>query len=740
MKIKHPLLRVGLLGAMLLTGGGLAASGGTIRDVKHVVILMQENRSFDHYFGSLQGVRGFNDPNILRFQNGTSALFQPAGGTNFILPFAVTNACISDVDHGEDGGLAAWNNGWWNQWVPVKGPEVMAHYSRTSLPFYYALADKYTICDANFCAFTGPTFPNRIYLFTGTIDPAGTGGGPALDNNVPANGYSWTTYPERLQAAGVSWKVYRPVGDWFGDALQWFTQYQNASPGNPLYDRGMATVNDVIAAFAADVTNGTLPQVSWIVPIDLTVSEHPPYSVERGEWFVRQALAALAANPAVFNSTVFILTYDENGGFFDHVPPPAPPPGTTNEFVNGAPLGPGIRVPMIIVSPWSRGGKVCSQVFDHTSIIRFLETWTGVAEPNISAWRRQVCGDLTSAFDFANPDTSPIALPPAPLEDCAGVRPDVPAVQLMPVQESGSRPACPLPYQPDASCTTDCNSNRVFISMTNAGAAAVHFAIYPNACRIDGPWQYDVPPAGSVNDSFEVPPGAQGLYDFTCYGPNGFQRRFAGNLNQDCNQIEITTLVDPVGGAITVGLANSNSNLVNFTITDNLNLGSPCYFALPSAATTNHTFPVVAANSGWYDLTVTADADTNLVRHLAGHVENGLFSLTEVPAIVGNQFQVPTMAPLAPASGSIYDVVNNLIAQNTLAMLNTNSPVLNVGAYGGTCALIYPGWASNYVVESSASLAPASWTPLNLVSTVISNCNVIILPATNPGAFFRLRL
>ena len=708
----------------MLTASSVHAGTGTIQDVQHVVILMQENRSFDHYFGTLRGVRGFSDPNILVFQNGSSDLFQPNGGTNFVLPFPVTRSNIDDVDHSEGGGLGAWNRGWWNDWVPDKGPGTMAYYTRTNLPFYYALADAYTICDANFCSFMGPTFPNRIYLFTGTVDPGGTGGGPVLGNYFPPDGFTWTTYPERLQAAGVDWKVYRPPGDWYGDALQWFAQYMKAKPGDPLHDRGMATVDDVIAALSADVTNGVLPQVSWIIP-PYNLSEHPSYSPEDGETFVSQLLNALAANPAVFNSTVFIITYDENGGFFDHVPSPVPPPGTANESVYGQPLGPGVRVPMFIISPWTRGGKVCSQVFDHTSVIRFLETWTGVQEPNISAWRRQICGDLTSAFDFANPDYSIPNLPGA-----IGTYPALPTTQTVPVQEPGTKTACPLPYQPDAYCHTDCASNRLYITLTNAGSASVHLAIYPNAHHTDDPRQYDVPPGGAVSDFFAIPSLALGQYDFTCYGPNGFQRRFAGNLTNDGYPIEVVSLVDTNAGGVTLTLQNPDSTPANFTVTDNYGFGGPWTFSLPPATATNSTFPIVGGNNGWYQFTVTADTDTHFVRHLAGHVETGLFSLTEVQ----------TNDSSGPVINSINDLIAHLIAQYSLAAAGTNALALTVGTYGGSCALIYPGWASNYVVESSVNLDLASWTQLNATITMVSNCNVIILPETNVCGFFRLRL
>jgi len=630
----------------------------------------------------------------------------------------------------------------------------MSYYNSTNLPFYHALADNYTICDNNFCSTPGPTFPNRIFLFSGTVDPNGLAGGPVVANNIPTNGLGWTTYPERLQSAGVSWRVYRPVGDWFGDALPWFSQYMNALPGNPLYDRGVATVNNVIDAFAADVTNGTLPQVSWVIPTDLSWSEHGPYDVHRGEWFVQHILSALAANPEVFNSTVFILTYDENGGYYDHVIPPVPPPGTTNEFYYGNHLGLGIRVPMFIVSPWSRGGRVCSQVFDHTSIIRFLEQWTGVREPNISNWRRQVCGDLTSALDFTGSNSSPVNLPQPLLSSAPDVILNVPLIpdtQFMPVQAPGQRPACPLPYQPDAWCATDCNSNRLFVTMTNAGTAGVHFAIYPNADRADGPWQYDAPPGGSAGDAFVIRANSTGQYDFTCYGPNGFQRRFAGNLNLDCDQVEITSRLDPLAGSLTVGLQNSNATPANFTITDNLNFGAVWTCALASASTTNTAFPIEQSNQGWYDLTVTVDTDPSFLRHLAGHLENGLFSLTEPPRIVGNPLQIttnelvtlliPTPESSGPVIGSINDMVNYLIAQNsppTPVTPATNLATLYVGTFGGSCALIYPAWATNYVVESSATVLSTNWQLLNVSPTIVSNWNVVIVPATNVCGFFRL--
>jgi phospholipase C len=130
-----------------------------------------------------------------------------------------------------------------------------------------------------------------------------------------------------------------------------------------------------------------------------------------GAAFVASKIDAIAANPDVWAKTVFILDYDENDGLFDHVAPPFAPAGTAHEFVSGLPIGGGFRVPCIVISPWTAGGWVCSQNFDHTSVLQFLEKFTGVRESNISDWRRQTFGDLTSVFRFEEEQARPPVLP-----------------------------------------------------------------------------------------------------------------------------------------------------------------------------------------------------------------------------------------------------------------------------------------------------------------------------------------
>ncbi|MHB1740407.1 MAG: alkaline phosphatase family protein [Actinomycetes bacterium] len=327
-------------------------------------------------------------------------------------------------------------------------------------------AAPFTICDRYHCSVLGPTNPNRLYVWTGTIDPGGHHGGPVI-NNAETPPYTWTTYPERLEAAGVSWRIYQQADNYDDNPLAWFRQYQQAPQSSSLYRNGLAT--RPAEAFAEDVRAGNLPQVSWIIT-PAAESEHPSYLPAAGAVAISRTLEALAAARNVWQSTVVLLTYDENDGFFDHVLPPTAPLGTPDEFVGGLPIGPGIRVPMLVISPWSQGGWVASEQFDHTSILQFLERRFGVEEPNISEWRRRTCGDLTSAFDFAHPSASFPSLPATSgylLDQYVTSNdlpaPTVPAAQSMPHQESGSRPHRPVPP------VTGHRSGRVSESVVSTG-------------------------------------------------------------------------------------------------------------------------------------------------------------------------------------------------------------------------------------------------------------------------------
>jgi phospholipase C len=431
---------------------------GSLQDIKHIVLLMQENRSFDHYFGTMAGVRGFEDGNALKLSSGRSVFYQPdaLNSDGYLLPFHLDTRRssaqkIPSTSHAWEVQHQAWNGGKMDQWLAAHrqadgkhGPYCMGYYTREDIPFQFALAEAFTLCDAYHCSVMGPTWPNRMYWMTGTIDPDGLHGGPIVSNVAPDAGYTWKTYPERLEEAGISWKVYQQEDNYGCNLLETFKTFKEAPKGSSLYARGM--VRDPEGQFEYDAINDRLPTVSWIIPTSFQ-SEHPDYMPADGAAFIASKIDAIAANREVWEKTLFILNYDENDGIFDHVAPPVPPSGTPHEFVGGLPIGAGFRVPCILVSPWSAGGWVSSDVFDHTSVLQLLERFTGVREPNISEWRRKSFGDLTSALRFSQSNDTPPNLPDtsgplrlATYEAARLPQPVIPTVdQTPPEQEKGKR-------------------------------------------------------------------------------------------------------------------------------------------------------------------------------------------------------------------------------------------------------------------------------------------------------------
>lgn len=434
----------------------------SLSDIKHVVLLMQENRSFDHYFGTMAGVRGFDDPDAMKLQNGRSVFYQPdpENPNGYLLPFHLDTRTTSaqkipSTNHSWGVQHSSWNEGKMDNWLPAhrkaegnKAPYVMGYHTRADIPFQFALAESFTICDAYHCSVMGPTWPNRMYWMTGTIDPDGTHGGPLIRNQEPPEGLRWMTYPERLEKAGISWKVYQQDDNFGCDVLEYFKTFRESGEKSALRLKGLTRGPE--GRFEYDAANDKLPAVSWIIPTSHQ-SEHPDFMPAAGAAFVASKIDAIAANPEVWSKTVFILNYDENDGIFDHVAPPVPPPGTPHEFVHGVPVGAGFRVPCIIVSPWTAGGWVCSELFDHTSILRFLEKFTGVKEHNITDWRRKTFGDLLSAFRFGERMAEPPRLPDAlnvfnraKYEVGNLPEPTLPgAEQKHPVQEKGERKRLP---------------------------------------------------------------------------------------------------------------------------------------------------------------------------------------------------------------------------------------------------------------------------------------------------------
>ena len=480
-----------------------AATPARLTDIEHVVILMQENRSFDHYFGTLAGVRGFGDPEAMTRPDGLSVFAQPDADLlqnpsrlPYVLPWHLDSKSTSaqnaeDLSHAWSVQHFSWNEGLMDGFVtahrvaddvldrlpgviPVTdyGPLTMGYFTRADIPFHYALADAFTVCDAYHCSVFGPTNPNRIMHMSGTIDPTGElGGGPCIDNSQVNGQLHWESYPERLQRAGIDWYVYQETDNFTDNMLPFFRGFLDTT--TDLYRRGNSFIPTpkgqeygpaLAARLRQDVTSHNLPQVSWIVGSYLN-SEHPQAAPNYGANFVAQVIDALTADPAVWAKTVLILNFDENDGFFDHVVPPTPPLGTAGEYLSvpkdladpassfgiPGPVGLGFRVPMLMISPFSTGGLCSSVVHDHTSVLFFLERLFGVEVPYVSAWRRQTVGDLTSLLDMAaTPDPSVPSLPNAVdlaveayWQQLHLPAPRMPEVQRMPSQEPGPPRARP---------------------------------------------------------------------------------------------------------------------------------------------------------------------------------------------------------------------------------------------------------------------------------------------------------
>ncbi|MGW2231960.1 phosphocholine-specific phospholipase C [Streptomyces formicae] len=645
---------------------------GTIKDVEHVVVLMQENRSFDHYFGTMKGVRGFGDPRPVTLPSGKPVWNQSGGGKE-VLPFHpdaedLGMQFIAGLDHDWAGGHSAFAGGAYDNWINAKSERTMAYLKRDDIPFHYALADAFTVCDDYHCSFMGATDPNRYYMLTGHVGNDGKGGGPVLGNQEA--GYDWTTYAERLEQAGVSWKVYQDIGDgldaaghwgWIDDAyrgnygdnsLLYFNKYRNAKPGDPLFEKAR-TGTDAKAGdgyfdlLKADVKADKLPQVSYIAAPE-AFCEHPNWPVNYGAWYISQVLDALTSNPEVWAKTALFITYDENDGYFDHVVPPYVPKDanqgkstvdTTLDYFPGSAgyaaghYGLGQRVPMVVVSPWSTGGYVNSEVFDHTSIIRFMENRFGVKEPNISPWRRAICGDLTSAFDFSGKDTDPADLPdtaayePPDHQRHPDYLPKAPANPALPKQERGSRPARPLPYAPLVDGAADPAAGKFTLTFGGGAAAGVCFHVR-SANRTDGPWTYTTEAGKTVADTWNSA-YSKDAYDLSVFGPNGFLRTFKGPGKKAGP--EVIARHDKKTGNLKLTLKNAGTADVNLTVT-NAYGGAGQTFKVKAGASVDHTVDL-RASKRWYDVTVKSDADTGFLRRLAGHVETGRAGVSD-PAII----------------------------------------------------------------------------------------------------------
>lgn len=814
--------------ALLAAGGGVVGGfpasiqralaidpepGSTWLDAEHVVILMQENRSFDHCYGALRGVRGFNDPRAVTLPDGNPVWLQTNRAGETYAPFRLnihdTKATwMSSLPHSWVDQTDARNGGRHDGWLDAKPsgnrsfakmPLTLGYYDRRDLPFYYAMADAFTVCDQNFCSSLTGTTPNRLHLWTGTIREK-----PHIDSKANVrnedvdygNEAGWKTLPERLEEAGIPWRIYQNevsvssglkgeadawLSNFTDNPIEWFRQYrirfspshrrhlaerEQALPGEiaaleaqprsaaiekklaaakaelaavreerkqytdeawaklpaherSLHERAFTTNSgdpdyrklttltyrdggterrmqvpkgDTLHQFREDVRTGKLPTVSWIVAPE-NFSDHPgaPWY---GAWYLSECLDILTKNPEVWRKTIFVLCYDENDGYFDHVPPFVPPnpdqPGTGKvsagidpsvEWVRmvqederqkshpgsakrSGPIGLGFRVPLVIASPWSRGGFVNSQVCDHTSILQMLEkllshrTGKPIRESNISAWRRAICGDLSSVFRPYHGEKLDL---PKPVErdpflgsihqaqfrqlpdgfrklsaaDVVQVRERKGRPDWMPKQESGTRPACALPYDlaVDGGLTKDRKALQIGFAAGRGGfgeraAGAPFHVCTPKASRAasgDGfehgrCWSYAVTAGDRLTDSWPLADFEGGDYHLCALGPNGFFREFRGSGNDP--ELGVTLRGADRGPRAGLELRNGGTSLLAVEIED-LGYGQAARkIAVPAGSVVEVPLDL-AGSQGWYDLGIQVAGAAGYQRRYAGHIETG---------------------------------------------------------------------------------------------------------------------
>ncbi len=678
---RRDFLKSGVSAAFLRSSLARAAAlpavrrSGTLEDLEHVVIFMQENRSFDHYFGHLAGVRGYSDRFPLQLPGGKPVWFQPRMQRpgRSILPFHLDTrrsaaAFLQDLDHDWASQHGAIAGGRFDGWPLNKTDMTMGYFLRSDVPFHYALADAFTICDHYFCSIAGPTNPNRVMLWSGSIDPQGLGGGPCIDDDdwpyTPGvKPFAWTTYAERLQRAGITWQVYQEglgynddpmMGNYDDNALAYFESFARAPKDSELYQRAMRPAG--VKQLKEDVLAGRLPQVSWIVT-PAGYSEHPSYPPAYGAIYIARVLDALTADLKSWGKTVLLLNYDENDGFFDHLVPPQPPTpvlpgistvstaGEVHDFVNPdhptlytadqLPYGLGPRVPMLAISPWSKGGYVCSELFDHTSVIRFLETRFGVHEPNITPWRRAVCGDLTSAFDFAAHSSRYVSLPSTSgywdlvHQEATLPPPRVPEHQAISLiaQESGVRPARALPYALQLSLAAAPEGVRLHFD--NRSRVGVCCTAYWDA-SFGLPRRYTLGAGHRLIDFVPLPRG-QALA-MTVYGPNGLVRKIRG---EGASPLELVSTPE-AGGDIRLHLRNLTHRELAVRIRDEA-YGQGEHSVHVGPGKTAVWLADLQASHHWYDLSVHAERHH---WHLAGHIETGQESFSD-PASAAPVLSLP---------------------------------------------------------------------------------------------------
>jgi phospholipase C len=835
------LKKAGLLTGGLGVMGSLPASiqraltinpeeGSTYHDAEHIVLLMQENRSFDHCFGALKGVRGFNDPRSISLPNKNPVWLQSNKKGETFVPFRLdikeTKATwMGGLPHSWEDQVDARNNGRYDNWLEAKKvyrkpyrhiPLTMGYHNRADIPFYYAFADAFTVFDQHFCSSLTGTTTNRQFFWSGKARETPTSKSCVRNSDIYYNKeVSWKTFPERLEENGISWRIYQNeislqtelkgedeslLSNFTDNNLEWFSQYNVRyskghqdflkkrfaelpkeikalkkaikkkpkrsiqklknkleqkqsqlekiqkeldlwSPENynklsefkkRIHNRAFTTNSndphyhetetiafkdgkeersikvpkgDILHQFREDVSKGKLPTVSWLVAPQ-KFSDHPsaPWF---GAWYVSEVLDILTKNPEVWKKTIFILTYDENDGYFDHIPPfVAPHPKQKNktsknidaaseyvtleeelkkddikpENARESAVGLGYRVPMIIASPWTRGGWVNSEVCDLTSTLQFMETFLSnkigkpIKETNISSWRRAITGDLTTAFhpfqsstfnfsEFidrnsfvqelykANFKAPPSNFKPLTKEQLIKARVGKSKLEFMPKQESGIKNSCALPYELYVHDTLNKNkglfqltfkASKSFFGEKSSGAP---FTVYAPDDYLQEvalgeqkflpfkTWDFAVEAGERVIDTWPINHFKGNQYHLCIYGPNGFFRKYKGGLADPelefrCHYEETGRYLKKLSG--NVELEVINNSLLDYTIelVDHA-YNNPKKDYRIAVGSTNQIVLKSSASYGWYDFSVRIKGEESFERRFAGRVETGKPSKTD---------------------------------------------------------------------------------------------------------------
>jgi phospholipase C len=355
----------------------------------------------------------------------------------------------------------------------------------------------------------------------------------------------------------------------------------------------------------------------------------------------------LTEDPDVWAKTVLILCYDEEGGFFDHVLPPVAPASrhdgfssvsTAGEISKGEAFGLGARLPFIIASPWTRGGYVCSEVFDHTSIIRFLEKRFGVMEPNISAWRRSICGDLSSMFDFSQStsqrpqalfDTAHQTYIQQAQLSCEGNKSkETPRVEQLVRQEAdangNTRPARPLPYQCEVNAQLSDDKEGFQIRFNNLGKVGAAFTVFAHSHNA-GPWYYTLGSQQQFTENWPLVDFGSDKYALRVHGPNGFLRIFQGRSH---TQLSLSVSPDLRNNKLRIHLNNQGDRAFSIQLRDNFYGASDRQLVLESRSTTQLDWEC-QASAHWYDFAVTIAEEKDFLWRYAGHLETGKNSLSD---------------------------------------------------------------------------------------------------------------